>query len=200
MAGLAPRRYGQSVETSGDRGATSMRAFVVYESMYGNTAKIAEAIGRGLVDAGMEAAVVPFNRLAVDQVVDADLLVVGGPTHAHGLSHEATRDTARSDDENAFEDPAPEPGLRQWLHDIPEGAARPAAAFDTRVHGPALLTGSAAKHIISRLEDRGFQIAAEPESFFVTKDNELVAGEEDRAQAWAADTARVLEQVLETPE
>jgi hypothetical protein len=62
------------------------------------------------------------------------------------------------------------------------------------------LTGSAAKHITNRLEDRGFQIAAEPESFFVTKDNELVAGEEDRAQAWAADTARVLEEVLETPE
>ena len=97
-------------------------------------------------------------------------------------------------------DPAPEPGLREWLHDIPEGAARPAAAFDTRLHGPALFTGSAAKHITNRLEDRGFQIAAEPESFFVTKDNELVAGEEDRAQAWAADTARVLEQVLETPE
>ena len=48
-----------------------MRAFVVYESMYGNTAKIAEAIGRGLVDAGMDATVVPFNRLAVEQVVDA---------------------------------------------------------------------------------------------------------------------------------
>ena len=177
-----------------------MRAFVVYESMYGNTATIAEAIGRGLIEAGMEATVVPFNRLAVDQVVDADLLIVGGPTHAHWLSHEATRDTARTDDENTFENPTPEPGLREWLHDIPEGAARPAAAFDTRVHGPALLTGSAAKHIVSRLEDRGFQIAAEPESFFVTKDNELVAGEEDRAQAWAADTARVLEQVLETPE
>ncbi len=177
-----------------------MQAFVVYESMYGNTAKIAEAIGRGLTEADMTVRVVPFQQLAVEQVVDADLLIVGGPTHAHGMSHEATRDTARSDEENTFDQPAPEPGLRQWLHDIPEGAARPAAAFDTRLHGPALFTGSAAKHITSWLEDRGFQIASEPESFFVTKDNELVAGEEARAQTWAADTARLLEQVLDTPE
>jgi hypothetical protein len=34
----------------------------------------------------------------------------------------------------------------------------------------------------------------------VTKDNELVAGEEVRAQTWAAETARLLEQVLDTPE
>ncbi len=177
-----------------------MQAFVVYESMYGNTAKIAEAIGRGLAEADMTVRVVPFQQLAVEQAVDADLLIVGGPTHAHGMSHEATRDTARSDEENTFDEPAPEPGLRQWLHDLPEGAARPAAAFDTRLHGPALFTGSAAKHITNWLEDRGFQIASEPESFFVTKDNELVAGEEARAQTWAADTARLLEQVLDTPE
>jgi hypothetical protein len=87
-----------------------MQAFVVYESMYGNTAKIAEAIGRGLTEADMTVRVVPFQQLAVEQVVDADLLIVGGPTHAHGMSHEATRDTARSDEENTFDQPAPEPG------------------------------------------------------------------------------------------
>jgi len=177
-----------------------MQAYVVYESMYGNTAKIAEAIGRGLKDAGLTVRVEPFNRMAPEQVVDADLLVVGGPTHAHGMSHEATRDTARTDDKNTNEEPGPEPGLRQWLHDLPEGAARPAATFDTRLHGPALFTGSAAKHITGRLEDRGFQIAAEPESFFVTKGNQLLDGEEARAQAWAADTARLLQQVLGTTE
>jgi len=177
-----------------------MQAFVVYESMYGNTATIAEAIGRGLTEAGMTVEVAPCGQVTPEQIIDADLLIAGGPTHAHGMSHEGTRDTARTDEKNDFEEPAPEPGLREWLHDLPEGAARPAAAFDTRLHGPALFTGSAAKHIISRLEDRGFQIAAEPESFFVTKDNQLMDGEEARAQAWAADTARLLEQVLDTPE
>ena len=111
-----------------------MQAFVVYESMYGNTAKIAEAIGRGLTEADMTVRVVPFQQLAVEQVVDADLLIVGGPTHAHGMSHEATRDTARSDEENTFDEPAPEPGLRQWLHDLPEGAARPVGCLR---HSPA---------------------------------------------------------------
>jgi len=177
-----------------------MQAFVVYESMYGNTERIAEAIGRGLADAGMAVRVEPFNHIPPEQVVDADLLVVGGPTHAHGMSHEATRETARTDGKNTYEDPGTEPGLRQWLRDLPEGAARPAAAFDTRLHGPALFTGSAAKHITSRLEDRGFQIAAEPESFFVTKENQLKDGEAVRAQVWATDTARLLEQVLGTTE
>jgi len=177
-----------------------MQAVVVHESMYGNTAKIAEAIGRGLAEAGLSVRVAPFSEVSPEQIIDADVLVVGGPTHAHGMSHETTRATARDDDKNDFDEPAPEPGLRAWLHDLPEGATRAAVAFDTRLHGPALFTGSAAKHIVSRLEDRGFQIAAEPESFFVTKENQLLDGEEARAQTWAADTARLLEQVLDTPE
>jgi len=177
-----------------------MKAFVVYESMYGNTAAIAEAIGRGLTQLGMEGSVVPFDRLPAEQVVDADLLIVGAPTHGHGLSHKTTRESARTDEKNAYDEPSPEPGLREWLHELPEGAARPACAFDTRLHGPTLFTGSAAKGITDRLEDLGFQIAAPPESFFVTKDNALVDGEEARAQAWAAETAQLLEIVLETPE
>ena len=177
-----------------------MKAFIIYESLYGNTAKIAEAIGRGFAELRVDVTVRPFHELSPADVVDADLLAVGGPTHGHGLSHEATHDSASSDDANRNDEPAPEPGLRQWLHDLPDGASRPAVAFDTRLHGLALLTGSAGKAITHLLEDGGFQMAAEPESFFVTKDNELLEGEEARAQAWAADTARLLEMVLDEPE
>ena len=174
-----------------------MRAAVIYESLYGNTAAIAEAIGRGLRATGMEVTVSPFDRYAPSQIVDLDLVVVGAPTHAHGLSHHATRETARSDEQNRFDGATPEPGLRDWLHDLPDGAARASVAFDTRLHGPKLLTGSAAKTIEGKLEDHGFQIAAPAESFLVTKDNTLDDGEEARAAAWAADMGGLLETVLE---
>ena len=174
-----------------------MRAAVVYESLYGNTASIAEAIGRGLRSTGMEVTVAGFDAFSPSQVVDLDLLIVGAPTHAHGLSHHATRETARDDEQNRFEGATPEPGLRDWLHDLPDGAARASVAFDTRLHGPKLLTGSAAKTIESKLEDHGFQVAAPAESFEVTKENTLAAGEEARAEAWAADMGSLLETVLD---
>jgi flavodoxin len=174
-----------------------MRAAVVYESMYGNTAAVAEAIARGLRGTGMEVTVAPFESFAPSQIVDLDLLAVGAPTHAHGLSHHATRETAREDEQNRFEGASPEPGIRDWLEDLPDGAGRASVAFDTRLHGPKLLTGAASKTIESKLEDAGFQIAAPAESFLVTKENTLVDGEEARAEAWAADMGGLLETVLE---
>src|SRR4029079_8676747 len=67
-----------------------MKAVVIYESMYGNTHKIANAIAEGLRWHG-EAVVVPIGDADASLLSDADLVVVGGPTHAHGMSHAATR-------------------------------------------------------------------------------------------------------------
>ena len=62
-----------------------MRALVIYESMYGNTRAVAEAIAEGIRPVH-DVVVVPAGR-AGPQVVDgATLLVVGGPTHAHGMT------------------------------------------------------------------------------------------------------------------
>ena len=62
-----------------------MRAVVVYESMYGNTRVVAEAIGAGLGEEH-DVVVVPAGE-ADESVVDgAQLLVVGGPTHAHSMT------------------------------------------------------------------------------------------------------------------
>ena len=66
-----------------------MSAVVVYESVYGNTRAIAEAIADGLGGAS----VVPVSRAGVPE---ADLLVVGGPTHMHGLASSRTRQVAAS--------------------------------------------------------------------------------------------------------
>jgi flavodoxin len=177
-----------------------MRAAVVYETMRGNTAAIAEAIGRGLRSTGMDATVTSFDGFAPSKVVDLDLLVVGAPTQSHGLGRDAGDDTTAEEEQRVFEGSAPEPDIREWLEDLPDGAGRAAVAFDTRRHGPKFLTGSAARTIESKLEFGGFQIAGEPESFLVTKDERLDDGEEARAEAWAADLGAVLTQVLQREE
>ena len=163
-----------------------MKAVVVYESMYGNTHVVADAIGRGLAASG-EVVVVPVAKAAPALVEDADLVVVGGPTHAHGMSRPNTRQAAVEQAKGNPMDPAASgPGVREWLETMPPIAAS-AAAFDTRAGvAPALLTGRASKGIAKQLHQHGFGQVAEPESFLVDKDNHLEAGEEERAVEWGA--------------
>lgn len=170
-----------------------MKARVAYESMYGNTARIAGAIGSGLAETGIVVTIAGIDALDADATADADLLVVGGPTHAHGLSSESSRDTAVKDAKNTFDEPTVGRGLRAWLPELPDGEGRPAAAFDTRIGGaPAWLTGSAAKHVAKILASRGFRLVIEPECFLVTKRNELVDGELERAESWGASVGAAL--------
>jgi hypothetical protein len=66
-----------------------------------------------------------------------------------------------------------------------------AATFDTRIKGPGLLWGSAAKAAAERLEEQGFRMAASPESFLINGPtgpvhDVLRAGEADRARRWGA--------------
>jgi menaquinone-dependent protoporphyrinogen IX oxidase len=70
-----------------------MRALVVYESMYGNTREIASNIADGF-RVGYEVTLVPVARATAELVAGADLLVVGAPTHRHGLSSAASRQQA----------------------------------------------------------------------------------------------------------
>jgi hypothetical protein len=164
-----------------------MRAVVVYESMYGNTHQIAEAIGDGLRTV-LEVDVVAVSR-ADQRVLDrAELIVVGGPTHAHGMSRPSSREAAVAD---AHEkggqlpvDPDAEgPGLREWFDSLATLHVK-AAAFDTRVNLAAVLTGRAAKGIGRRLRQHGMDLTVAPESFLVTKHNRLEPGEASRAREW----------------
>jgi hypothetical protein len=163
-----------------------MRALVVYESMYGNTAAIGEGIAASLLARGFDVSAGPVSRIDPSATAGVDLLVVGGPTHAHGMSRAATRRTGATDRKNTYPEPTVEPGLREWLALLPSGAGRFAAAFDTRFDKPVFLTGSAAKGIARRLRDRGFGLAADPESFFVTGENRLEDPEPAHATAWGA--------------
>jgi len=162
-----------------------MKAYVVYESMYGNTAAIGEAIAQELRERGLVVRCGPLTRIDPAGVDDGGLVVVGGPTHAHGMTRGATRRTAASDKKNTYATPTLSPGLREWIDDLPSGAGTLAAAFDTRFAKPVFLTGSAAKGIVRRLSHRGFHMVAGPKSFFVSTANELLAGELDHARKWA---------------
>jgi hypothetical protein len=164
-----------------------MKAKVVYESMYGNTHLIAEAIAAGLGGA-FDVTVIPVSRAGPEVLADADLVVVGGPTHAHGMSRAATRKAAieaasKPVSPLRIEPDAEGPGLREWFDSLGIYPVR-AAAFDTRMHAPAAFTGRASKGVARLLTAHGFAVVAEPESFLVTKQDRLEPDELTRARDW----------------
>ena len=165
-----------------------MLAVVVYESMFGNTHVVADHVASGLKSTFDEVQVVPVGEATIELVARCDLLVVGGPTHAHGMSHSQTREaaaeTAATDDDLDLDPDAEGPGLRDWFDGLPKIEGQRAGAFDTRVKGPALLTGRASKGIGRRLERHGYSLVLEPESFLVDSDHHLMDGEETRASQW----------------
>jgi menaquinone-dependent protoporphyrinogen IX oxidase len=164
-----------------------MRVVVVYESMFGNTRQIGQAIADG-VGSLHEAVAVPVRDATPDVISGADLVVVGGPTHVHGMSRPATRksagEIARKPQSGVALDPGAEgPGLREWFADL--GAIKGcAAAFDTRFYGLPILTGRASKRIHRLLRRHGARQVSPPQSFFVMKNNALAPGEIDRARRW----------------
>jgi hypothetical protein len=169
-----------------------MRALVVYESMFGNTRDIARAVADGI------ATRMPVDILEVDVApttlpADVGLLVVGAPTHAHGLSNAKTRaDAANRAGERLVSRGL---SLAEWLDVLrPTGRSVATTAFDTRIKGPELLWGSAAKALAKRLSEARFDVIAKPMSFLVggptgPQFDRVVAGELERAKAWGADVA-----------
>src|SRR6478672_11773321 len=158
-----------------------MRVVVVFESMFGNTEEIARAVAEGIREVRPDAVV---DCLPVRQArsAEADLLVVGGPTHFLGLASPRTRHMAEKFDEAA--QPAENGGLRAWLEQLPQApVGRRAAAFDTRLD--KLLHGSAAARIAHRLAHKGYDMVAEPEGFVVVDmTGPPRPGELQRAKAW----------------
>jgi hypothetical protein len=177
----------------------SMRALVVYESMYGNTHVVAGNIADGLRGT-YEVTVVPVASATADLIAGTDLLVIGAPTHMHGLptasSRQLARKAAAKPESGLTLDPdADGTALRDWLGGLARGHAQ-AAAFDTRLDGPAMFTGRASRGISRLLKRHGYLLIAPPESFVVTKLNTLADGESARARRWgealAAEAALVV--------
>lgn len=185
-----------------------MDVLIVYESMYGNTHQVADAIAAGIrtARAGPAVTCVPVAEATMTRVMTAGLLVVGGPTHVRGMTSSMTRrgvvqavtaadgkaDGKKGDAVTHPLDPdATGPGLRDWFHEIPAGqAGRRAAAFDTRLSSP--LAGGAARGIARRLREHGYVLVAHPEGFIADDaEGPMRAGELERARAWGASLVAV---------
>jgi hypothetical protein len=173
-----------------------MRVLIGYESMYGNTHRVADAIAAGF-DEGDEVTVAPVSSFD-DTATNVDLLVIGVPTHAHGLPRPGTRraalDSARTKYERHDVDSAANgPGVREWLQTLPPRVGVAAAAYDTRFRPPGWLVGHPARAIARALARRGATVVMRPESFFIDKKEQLRPGELERAQAWGARLRRAAE-------
>lgn len=166
-----------------------MDALIVFESMFGNTRDVALAIAEGL-RGSCEVAVVEVAD-APTEPGDVRLLVVGGPTHVHGMVGKRTREAAK--DQAEAELISSGPLLRDWLDGLPKAGGRLAVAFDTRLEKAEWLVGSAGKAIEKRLHRRGYRMLEHRQSFFVGgEDGALEDGQLERASEWGAKLADAL--------
>lgn len=170
------------------------RALVVHESWFGNTAILARAVVAGLTQEGLRVTCVPVS-LAPRGPLDVDLLVTGGPTHAFGLSRQATRAEAihqgAADVGSTF-------AMREWLDQLPEAHGVVfAAVFDTRVGKVRRVPFSAARAERHRLMRHGYHLVGDAAGFLVDDTpGPLAPGELERATAWARGVAVVTKDLL----
>ena len=148
-----------------------MNALVIYDSVFGNTEKIAQAIA-----AALDTSAIPVSQADAGQLGSLDLLVVGSPTRGF----------------------RPTEGISKLLNGLPKNhlAGVRVAAFDTRIVLETINSkvfrfivdkgGYAANTIANTLEKKGGQLAAPAKGFFVTgEQGPLKDGELERAANWA---------------
>ena len=159
-----------------------MQALVVFESMFGNTAAIARAVGSGLATK-LETQIHEVDAAPRVLGESTELLIVGGPTHAFGMSRVGTRETAARQAGDSLVSQGI--GVREWLDafQFPSWGVA-GAAFDTRIDRPRL-PGAAANAIARRLRRAGVSPVLSTESFYVSAtDGPLLEGELERARQW----------------
>lgn len=159
-----------------------MRSLVVFESMFGNTEKVARAVAEGLAEWGSVDVAEVGTRPCIDPGLD--LVVVGGPTHAFGMTRPSTRESAREQAPDGHVVSEGD-GVREWLAALPTTPLPTvAAAFDTRV-APARVPGSAAKGITKRLKGRCFARVLDTRTFWVAgTPGPLLDGQLHEAREW----------------
>ncbi len=149
-----------------------MKALIVYDSVYGNTEKIAIAIAGSMNQFG-EVRVLQVSNTNPSEMEFIDLLAIGSPTQGG----------------------RPTLAIQDFLGRIPESAIKgiKIATFDTRLSTRLVrIFGYAAGRIASTLKDKGGRIVTPPEGFFVNgKEGPLQDGEEERAATWAKEIAAI---------
>jgi len=164
-----------------------MKAVVVYESLWGNTATIARAIAEGL-GSGTQALTTDEATAAV--LADADLVVVGAPVIAFSLPREQQREDLGKNPGKAPRPPdVAHPSMRSWLIGLPAGHGH-YAAFETRLWWSL---GGSTSGISRGLEKAGYRPAAKAMRFIVTGAyGPLREGEVERARQWGTELAKTV--------
>ncbi len=152
-----------------------MKILVIYDSVFGNTEKIAQSVAGALAERG-EVETLNVKDATPQKLAGAGLVAVGSPTRAF----------------------RPTEGMQAFLKNLPANALNgvKVTAFDTRIAladvNNAFLTfmahifGYAAKPMANAMVRKGGQLAATPEGFFVKgTEGPLKDGELERAAAWA---------------
>ena len=162
-----------------------MKAIVVFESHWGNTATIARAVAEGM-GAGTRA--MSTAQATQAMLHGVDLIVAGAPLIGFALPGETMVRGLK--DEVMKGAPPPDlshPAMRTWLEALPKGKGV-AAAFETRIWWSP---GSAAKAILRLLGERGYSELTPGKPFIVTdRYGPLREGELEAARAWGAELAR----------
>lgn len=162
-----------------------MNALVVYESMYGNTMQIAEAIAEGL-SRSMDVEVFEVGAAPSD-VSGFDLLAIGGPTHQFGLSRKSSREQAADDADQPLI--SSDIGIREWIGGLSKVKTGAAVTFDTSIRKPNL-PGSAARGAAKRLKRLGYRVLLPGELFLVEgATGPITDGEIGRARTWGEQAA-----------
>ena len=141
-----------------------MKVLIIYDSLYGSTAKIAQAMGEAL---GKDAEVIKTDQVKFQSIAAYDFILVGSPTHGG----------------------RPSPPMLAFLDSIPADAVqnKKAAAFDTRLKTALVkMFGFASPRIEKVLKEKGANIVARTEGFLVStgKTPVILEGETERAVAW----------------
>jgi hypothetical protein len=163
-----------------------MDALVIYESMFGNTKEIAEAVARGM-SMRLDTTIWEVGEAPRDIDEETTLLVLGGPTDAFGMSRGNTREGAQREISRPVI--SRDMGLREWLDEAAIPTGLEVAAFDTSLRKWHKL-GTASRSAAKRFRRKGFVIACPPETFFVeSTTGPLADGELTRAYEWGAHLA-----------
>lgn len=154
-----------------------MKALTIYDSFFGNTEQIAQAIGNAL-GSQEDIEILRVGDVKPEQLTGLTLLVVGSPTRGF----------------------RPTPAISNLLKRIPRNGLSgvKVAAFDTRFSMDEIESsvfilrilvntfGYAAKPISDRLKKKGGELIIPPEGFFVKgTEGPLRKGELERAADWA---------------
>jgi flavodoxin len=152
-----------------------MKSLVVFDSQFGNTERVAQAIGAALGSQG-EVEVIRVQDVRPEHLTRIHSLIVGSPTQRF----------------------RPTPAIMDFLKNLPKDALKgiKVAAFDTRLTEEEIekvsilsffvrIFGYAAKPISNRLQKKGGELILPPEGFYVDgMEGPLLDGELERAADW----------------